>query len=122
MKDDAIFIEEVAPVRADRAAVVQIHLARLENFNFSRRSKSFTFLFQGKRSHLWQVQISIWDHDKAKVDTEEEEDRLKGDVEDDHLRLVQQPHRDVNPVYGVDKQITTTLTTNVNITKKNQQH
>ena len=45
VKDDAIFIEEVTPVRADRAAVVQIHLARLENFNFSRWSKSFTFLF-----------------------------------------------------------------------------
>ena len=112
MKDDAIFIEEVAPVRADRAAVVQIHLARLENFNFSRRSKSFTFLFQGKRSHLWQVQISIWDHDKAKVDTEEEEDRLKGDVEDDHLRLVQQTHRDVNPVHVVDKH------KNININNK----
>ena len=45
VKDGAIFIEEVAPVRADRAAVVQIHLARLKNFNFSRWSKSFTFLF-----------------------------------------------------------------------------
>ena len=32
MKDGAIFIEEVAPVRADRAAVVQIHLARLERY------------------------------------------------------------------------------------------
>ena len=47
MKDGAIFIEEVTPVRADRAAVVQIHLARLKNFNFSRWSKSFTFFILG---------------------------------------------------------------------------
>ena len=46
MKDDAIFIEEVAPVRADRAAVVQIHLARLK---FLSPVKKFYFFISGEK-------------------------------------------------------------------------
>ena len=48
MKDNAIFIEEVTPVRADRAAVVQIHLARLKKIFFSLVKKFYSFILGEK--------------------------------------------------------------------------